>query len=186
MCRSVVVSYAHQNQLSECWECRPSRRGRRTSQCFKSHFFSPLFLSLSPHHFLLTLSHPLSFLICLPPSPSLPLLFPLVFSDHHRHQSDASLHLQPGPRASGPGREAGRLLPGEGGVRGGETRRTQKQGQESPYLTALPHQIHRRRHGWVTRSRHLHASFKSYLTSVQRLKVYEPSTASMGPHILRP
>lgn len=70
MCRSVVVSYAHQNQLSECWECRPSHRGRRTSQCFKSHFFSPLFLSLSPHHFLLTLSHPLSFLICLPPSPS--------------------------------------------------------------------------------------------------------------------
>lgn len=51
MCRSVVVSYTHQNQLSECWECRPSHRGRWTSQCFKSHFVSPLFLSLSPTTF---------------------------------------------------------------------------------------------------------------------------------------
>lgn len=79
-----------------------------------------------------------------------------ALSDHHRHQSDASLHLQPGPRAHRPRREAGRLLPGAGGVWGGETRRrTKTQGQESPCLTALADQIHRRRHGWVAHSRHL-------------------------------
>lgn len=56
-----------------------------------------------------------------PASPSpMPVLSPgcslSSSSDHHRHQPDAPLHLQPGPRALRPRREAGRLLSGEGGV----------------------------------------------------------------------
>lgn len=68
---------------------------------------------------------------------------PSFSSDHHRHQSDAPLHLQPGPRALRPRREAGRLLSGEGGVRGGAARRrSETPGQEPPRLAALADQIH--------------------------------------------
>lgn len=132
-------------------------------------FLLSFFLSLSPPLFffislLLTLSQPL-----LPYGPpiclSLSLALSFVLSDHHWHQSNASLHLQPGPWAHGPWCEAGRLLPGEGGVWGGETWRTQAQGPESPCLPAFPDQIHRCRYGWVTCSRHLRISFNASLTS---------------------
>lgn len=76
--------------------------------------------------------------------------FYLVLTDHHWHKSNASIHVQPSPRAYRPGRETGRLLPGEGCVWGRETWRTQAQGQKPPYLTALTDKIHRRRHGWLT------------------------------------
>lgn len=134
------------------------------SLLFSSLFFSPplFFISFlifsSSCHFLSYLMFSVS--VC--PSPS--LYFPLfslsfVLADHHWHQSDAPLHLQPGPRAYGPGREAGRLLSREGGVWGGETwRRTQAQGQESSRFTAFSDQIHRRRHGWAAHSGHLYAT----------------------------
>lgn len=123
--------------------------GLHQSACIKSHFFSPLFLSLSvPHYFLNLFSVHiiLSFPTLCSPYPSAPFPFWIssaalsyVLSDHQWHQSNASLHLQPGPRAHGPRREAGWLLSGEGGVWGGETwRRTKTQGQESLCLTALP------------------------------------------------
>lgn len=93
-----------------------------------------------------------------------------VLADHYWHKSDASLHVQPSSWAYRQGREAGRLLAGEGGVWGGETWRTQAQGQKPPHLAALPDQIHRRGHGWVTQNGYFLWNQTNICTSVQFTK----------------
>lgn len=148
----------------KCKECRPSRSWGWTPPV-RRYEISLLFSS-----FLLILSLP----IC--PLPLLSVFLSLHFSldliDHHRHQSDASLHLQPGPRAHRPGCEAGRLLPGEGGVWGGKAWwGAQAPGQESPHLPAFPDQIHRRWHGWVT-----HRRLVAVICIIQRKYFVIPTT----------
>lgn len=91
------------------------------------------------------------------PTLFLPFLCLSFFSssvDHHRHKSNAPFYILIGPRTFWSRREIGRLLSGEGGVRGGSPTRSEKErawsrpGErpQSPHLGEIPRSLYRRRH----------------------------------------